>query len=143
MSPTESQLDRRILARFDQAAEPGIAIHLQGASERSQVRDRVLASAILGVDVGRCRVSRTGPRSIIARVAPVPSVTFVQLAFKLTERAVLPGATSVALVPRAPAVDMCPGGRPRRMPNRKLRLRAPVQVPAGVVVARVTNGGRS
>ena len=73
MSPTESQLDRRILARFDQVAEPGIAIHLQGAAERSQVRDRVLAPAILGVDVGRCRMSWTSPRSIVDCIAPQPS----------------------------------------------------------------------
>ena len=104
---------------------------------------RMLAFAVRAVVVQHRRRRCAGEWAIIAHVTPVPSVTFVQLAFKLTERAVLPGATSVALVPRAPAVDMCPGGRPRRMPNRKLRLRAPVQVPAGVVVARVTNGGRS
>src|SRR3712207_2777510 len=36
-----------------------------------------------------------------------------------------------------------PAGWPRRMPSRKSRLRAPIQVPAGVVVARVTVEART
>jgi hypothetical protein len=70
--PTECQLDRGILARLDQAAEPGIAIHLQCASECRQVRGRMLAPAILGVDVGCCRMRGAGPGAIIDRVAPQP-----------------------------------------------------------------------
>ena len=73
MSPTERQLDRGILARFDQVAEPGIAIHLQGAPERSQVCDRVFTPAVLGVDIGRYRMRWTSPRSIVDRIAPEPS----------------------------------------------------------------------
>jgi hypothetical protein len=37
----------------------------------------------------------------------------------LARRADPSGATCITLVLRAPAVDMCPVGRPRRMPNRK------------------------
>jgi hypothetical protein len=36
-----------------------------------------------------------------------------------------------------------PAGWPRQMPSRKSRLRAPIQVPAGVVAARVTVGART
>jgi hypothetical protein len=68
--PAECQLDRPILARFDQLAVPSIAIDLQDAPECRQVRDRVLTIATIAVDIGRCRMRGTGPRSIVHRVAP-------------------------------------------------------------------------
>ena len=72
VGPAESQLDRGILARFDQVAEPGIAVHLQGAPECSQVGGRVLTPAIFGVHIGCCRVSGTAPRPIVDCIAPKP-----------------------------------------------------------------------
>jgi hypothetical protein len=143
MRPAKGDLWTIVCFAGHQATKPGITVDLEQAAEPLQVRLRMLAFAVLTIDIGSGRMAGPTPGPIVDGIAPVSSVTFVQLAFKLTERAAPPGATSVALVPRAPAVDMCPGGRPRRMPNRKLRLRAPVQVPAGVVVARVTSGGRS
>jgi hypothetical protein len=66
----ECQPERGILARFDKLAESSIAIDLQRAAECRQVLGRMLASAVLGVDVGCRRMSGSGPRPIIDRIAP-------------------------------------------------------------------------
>jgi hypothetical protein len=72
MRPAECQPDRGILAGLDQTAEPGIAVDLQDASECRQVRGRVLAPTILGIDIGRRRMRRSGPGPIIDGVAAEP-----------------------------------------------------------------------
>jgi len=59
--PAERQLDRAVLAVTGQPLEPGIAVHLQHAPEPRQVRCRPLAFPVLGVDVGRRRMSGSAP----------------------------------------------------------------------------------
>ena len=113
-----------------QPLETGIAVHLQHAAELRQVRRRTNDLAVLGIHINGDGMRRSTPRPVIDRVAPVSSLCVWRLAqATLARRADPSGATSVALVPRAPALDMCPGGRPRRMPNRKF---APLSASTGV-----------
>ena len=49
---------------------------------RDQVRGRVLAPAVLGIDIGRRWMRRSGPRSIIDGIAPVQAVALAQLALR-------------------------------------------------------------
>ena len=56
-------------AGSSQPLEPGISVHLECSPEGCQVRDWMLAPAVLGVDVGCCRMRGAGPRAIIDRVA--------------------------------------------------------------------------
>src|SRR3954468_11795036 len=62
---------------------------------------------------------------------------------KLTVRAGLPGATIFAPVPRAPALDLCPGRWATPDAQAEVAPRAPIQVPAGVVMARATREDRT
>ena len=73
MSPTKCQRYGRVRANPGQPLESGIAIDLKHAAERSQVRGRVRALAVLGVDVGGDRMTGAAPRPVIDRVAPQPS----------------------------------------------------------------------
>jgi hypothetical protein len=55
MRPAEGQPDRTRRAVLEQALEASIAVHLQDALELGQVGGRVLAFAILGVEVDHRR----------------------------------------------------------------------------------------
>src|SRR5262245_27174322 len=70
MCPTIAQLDRTVGARFCQAAEPSIPVHLQSAAEPGQMLSRVLAFAILGIYINRHRMGRALPRAIIYGITP-------------------------------------------------------------------------
>src|SRR3954453_12528585 len=62
---------------------------------------------------------------------------------KLTVRAGLPGVTIFAPVPRAPALDLYPGRLATTDAQQEVAPRAPIQVPAGVVMARATREDRT
>ena len=57
----------------DQAAKSGIAIDLEQAAEPPQMRRRMLALAVLAIDIGSGRMSRPTPGPVVDRVAPQPS----------------------------------------------------------------------
>ena len=73
VGPAESQLDRGILARFDQVAEPGIAVHLESAPESVQAGGRVLTPALsldtIGSRLRAAGVWRLPARKLLARAA--------------------------------------------------------------------------
>src|SRR5208282_6940149 len=57
MCPAVGELRDIVRLASKQAAEPGIAIDLQQAAEAAQMRLRMLALAVLAVDVGRGRMA--------------------------------------------------------------------------------------
>ncbi len=67
MRPTEGQL-RRLIDPDLHLAEPGIT--LEQTLEPFQVSCRMLALAILAVDIGCGRISWSSPRPIIGGIAP-------------------------------------------------------------------------
>jgi hypothetical protein len=70
MCPTEGELDLvRRMAR-QQALEASIAVHLQDALELGQVGGRMLAFAVLGIEVDHRRRGAAVPGSVINRIAP-------------------------------------------------------------------------
>src|SRR3954463_15632573 len=68
--PAEGELDPVRWATRQQALEAGITVHLQHAREPGQVSRRVLAFAVLGVEVDHRRRGAALPGSVIDRVAP-------------------------------------------------------------------------
>jgi hypothetical protein len=72
VGPAESQADRGVGAIAGQPLEPGIAIDLQHAAECRQMRGGPDTFAILGVDIGRHRVTWAAPWPVIDRIAPEP-----------------------------------------------------------------------
>src|SRR3954454_15472623 len=130
MRPAERQTHRGVSAIPGQPLEAIIAINLQHALESRQVPCRANDPVILGIDICCRGMAFASPWPIIDRIAPVSSDASGGFArATLARRADPSGATCIALVPRAPAVDMCPVGRPRRMPNRKF---APSSASTGV-----------
>ena len=73
MRPAEGELRGIVRLAGDQAAKPGITIHLEQAAEPAQMRLRMFALAILAVDIGSGRMSWPTPGPIVDGVAPEPS----------------------------------------------------------------------
>jgi hypothetical protein len=57
----------------DESAKALVAIDLEGAAKILQMARMVHTLAILAVEAGDCRMSRTFPRPIINRITPKPS----------------------------------------------------------------------
>src|ERR1700758_202982 len=72
MRPAEGEL--RHIASFagEQATESGIAIDLQQTAEPAQMRLRMLALAILTIDVGSGGMPRPAPGPVVHGIAPQP-----------------------------------------------------------------------
>src|SRR3954465_646884 len=73
MRPAEDEPDLPGRSVLEQALEPRVAVHLQDASELGQVGRRVLALAVLGVEVDHRRRGAAAPGPIVDRVTPEPS----------------------------------------------------------------------
>ena len=70
MRPAEGEPDLARRPALQQALEAGIAVHLQHALELGQVGGRMLALAVLGVEVDHRRRGAAAPGPVIDRVAP-------------------------------------------------------------------------
>src|SRR3954467_13660069 len=68
--PAEGELDPVRWATRQQALEASITVHLQHAREPGQVGGRMLAFAVLGIEVDHRRRGAALPGSVIDRVAP-------------------------------------------------------------------------
>src|SRR3954464_10100523 len=70
--PAEGEPDLPGRTVREQALEPAVAVHLQDAPEPGQVGRRVLALAVLGVEVDHRRRGAPAPGPVVDRVAPQP-----------------------------------------------------------------------
>ena len=71
--PAERQRHRAVRAIHGKPLEPVITVDLKHAAEPGQVPGGAAAFAVLGIDIGGNRVSGSGPRPVVNRVAPDPS----------------------------------------------------------------------
>lgn len=65
MRPAEGQLWRLVSGGGDQAAKPGIAVHLEQTVEAFQMTGRMLALAIVTEDVGSGRMTGAAPLAVV------------------------------------------------------------------------------
>src|SRR3954467_10021258 len=72
MRPTERELDLVRRAARQQALEAAVAVYLQDTLEPGQVSGRMLALAVLGVEVDHRRRGAAVPRPVVDRIAPEP-----------------------------------------------------------------------
>ena len=73
MRPAEGEPDLPGRPVLEQALEPAVAVDLQDAPELGQVGGRVLALAVLGVEVDHRRRGAAAPGPVVDRVAPQPA----------------------------------------------------------------------
>ena len=73
VGPAKCQAHRGIRAIPGQPLEPGIAIDLKHTTEVAQMGGGADVLAVLCIDIGRDRMARPAPRSVIHRIAPQPS----------------------------------------------------------------------
>ena len=71
--PAEDKPQRLVCLAGEQTAEPGIAIDLKQTAEALQMRLRMLALAVLAIDIGSSRMARSAPGPVVHRIAPQPS----------------------------------------------------------------------
>src|SRR4051812_1284225 len=70
MCPAEGEPDLPDRTVREQALEAAVAVHLQDAPELGQVGGRVLAPAVLGIEVDHRRRGAAAPRAVVDGIAP-------------------------------------------------------------------------
>src|SRR4051812_48657195 len=121
MRPAEREPDLAGRPVLEQALEAAVAVHLQDAPEPGQVGGRVLAPAVLGVEVDHRRRGAPAPGPVVDPVAPQPPGCCEEAAFsRRSPRSVL---RSVRSPPASAAVSVRPSAfrRANHLRRRKRR----------------------